>query len=174
MSTEAATAYLSPFASTHEVLLTARLLQTLFLRSLDSSFLHYIITDLDFYRIGGSKDLYGVKPGLAHGLWYTLQRLGRVILCAAHDYVPGVSKGPLPFYLPLEALQEIQMDFPAIVFTEIYPDNNPLVTAQSVESLQLTISTLQCVGRQGVKWITEAMRRSARKGGESLWRWGGS
>ena len=173
MSTEAATAYLSPFASTHEVLLTARLLQTLFLRSLNSSFLHYVVTDLDFYLVGGPKNLHGIKPGLAQGLWYTLQCLGRIILCAAHNYVPGVSQGPLPHCIPLEALQEVQMNFPAVVFAEIYPDNNPLVSVQPVEGLRLTIGTLQCVGRQGVKWITEAMRRSAKKGEESLWRWGG-
>src|ERR1700731_3282105 len=159
MPAETATAYLSPFASTHEVLLTACLLQTLFLRSLDSSFLHYVITDLDFYLVGGPKNLHGIKPGLAQGLWYTLQRLGRIILCAAHNYVPGVSEGPMPSCIPTEALQEIEMSFPSIVYAETHPDCNPLVSAQPMETLRLLIATLQCVGIPGAPWIRERVRR---------------
>ena len=173
MPADAAATYISPFASTHEVILTARLLQTLFLRSLDSSLLHYNVTELDFYSIGGPGNLHGIKPGLAHGLWYTLQRLGRIILCAAHNYIPGVSEGPMPSCIPTEALQEIEMSFPSIVYAETHPDCNPLVSAQPMENLRLVIATLQCVGIQGVRWISEAMRRSARRGEESLWRWGG-
>jgi hypothetical protein len=172
MSSTASSTYISPFASTNEVVITARLLQTLFLRSLDSSFIQYTATDLDFYLVGGPQNLYGIKPGLAHGLWYTLQRLGRIILCAAHNYVPGVTKGALPFYIPHQALDQIHMSFPTVVLAEIYPDNNPLVSAQPLNHLKLAIATLQCVGMRGLNWITEAMRRSARNGEESLWKWG--
>jgi hypothetical protein len=172
MSSNVAPNYISPFTSTHEVIVTARLLQTLFLRSLDTSFLQYIVTDFDFYFIGGPRNLYGIKPGLAHGLWYSLQRLGRIILCAVHDFTPGVSKGPLPYHIPSKALEEINMVFPTVVLSEIYPDNNPLVAAESLHYLKLSIATLQCVGRRGLMWITEAMRRSARNGEDSLWKWG--
>jgi hypothetical protein len=172
MPSNAASTYISRFASTHEVIITARLLQTLFLRDLDTSFLQYIVTDFDFYFVGGPQSLYGIKPGLAHGLWYSLQRLGRIILCAAHDYTPGVTKGALPFHIPDQALEEINMVFPTVVLAEIYPDNNPLVAAQSLHHLKLAIATLQCVGRRGLNWITEAIRRSSRNGEESHWRWG--
>jgi hypothetical protein len=172
MSSSNAQNYASPFASTYEVIITARLLQTLFLRSLDSSFLNYTTTNFDFYLIGGPRNLYGIKPGLAQGLWYTLQRLGRIILCAAHGYVPGASTGPLPYHIPHQALEEINMNFPTVVLSEIYPDNNPLVSAQPLVNLKLAIATIQCVGRRGLTWITEAMRRSARNGEESLWKWG--
>jgi hypothetical protein len=172
MSSTSSSTYITPFATTGEVIITARLLQTLFLRSLDCSLLQYIVTDFDFYFVGGPQELYGIKPGLAHGLWYSIQRLGRIILCAAHGYTPGASKGALPHYIPDKAMEELQMSFPTVVLAEIYADHNPLLAAQPLHSLKVAIATLQCVGRHGVNWISEAVRQSARNGGKSHWKWG--
>jgi hypothetical protein len=159
-------------SSATEVLLIGQLAHSLFMQSLDSSLFHHNITELDLIPLSTSNTQHAaIKPGLAHGLWYSLQRLARIILCAANNYTPGVTEGPLPLTIPIDALTQIGLPIPTIIVAERHHDANPLLFVQHRRFQEIVIRTLQWVGKGGLQWIASAMERSGQLGTESLWHW---
>jgi hypothetical protein len=164
--------YIPSDATSNEVILTGQLAHLRFMQTLDISFLHHELSALDFIPMSESNNQHvAIKPGLAHGLWYTLQRLARIVLCASNDYNPNEDSGPLPTTIPAVALEQLDLPFPPIVHAEVYPDSNPLLFVQSRRFQEILIRTLQWTGINAIYWISAAIRRSGELGDESLWKW---
>jgi hypothetical protein len=172
MPTPLVNSYLNTRSTANEVILTAQLMHALFDHSLDASLLHYVPSGLDFIPSDGNgTSNVKIRPGLAHGLWFSLQRLGEIIFCAANDYKPGVSWGPLPTTISADALAQISLPFPSVCYTVLYPDSNPLLLSQPRETQDIIIAALQWCGMNALRWINNAIERSALWDEESLWEW---
>jgi hypothetical protein len=157
-----------------EILLVARLIQALFLSSLDCSLFRHTVTKLDFVDMPNNTPGHvAIVPGLAHGLWFSIQRLAQLILCAGNKYSPVKSDGPLPLSIPKAALDQISLPPPGALATVIRSERNPLLFVQDIASQRVAIATIQFVGLKTVRWIIDAIERSADLGYESLWDWAG-
>jgi hypothetical protein len=159
-------------SSASEVILTAQLAHSLYMGGIDATFFHYDFSDLDLIPLSTSNtDHAAIQPGLAHGLWYALRRLARIILCAANHYTPGQSTGDLPKVIPNAALAQIGLPSPAILAVEQYPDQNPLLFVQNRTFQFVLLRTLQAVGQSAVRWIASAIQRSGTHEEYSAWNW---
>jgi len=161
--------------NTNEVLLVARLVHLLFMNSLDCSLLHHHVSKLDFVNIPhNTRGHVAIVPGLAHGLWFTVQRLAQIILCAANRYSPDRNEGPLPLSIPKEALDQVALPPPGALAAVIHPERNPLLFVQDISSQRIALGTIQHVGLRTIYWIVEAIKRSADVGFDSRWDWANS
>jgi hypothetical protein len=164
--------YLTPQASCNEVILTAQLAVHTFLQSLDVGFIHHKLTDLDFQlHTHFNPPVTLVRPGFAQGLWYSIQHLAKVILCAGNGYIPGQTHGNLPLSLPKAALDQVNLPSPTILLTLQHGDVNPIFAFPDEYTQKMTISSLQYAGMVAVQWILLAMERSGKFGEDSLWNW---
>jgi len=162
------------YQSGFEVLLVARLIQTLFLSSLDCSLFSHTVTKLDFLVVPNTKaGQVAIVPGLAHGLWFSLQRLARIIFAAGNKYSPIRHEGPLPLTIPQIAFDQLGLAPPGVLATLVYPERNPLLFIQDIAAQRVAITTIQFVGQKTIRWIIDAIIRSAEVQWGCYWDWSG-
>lgn len=153
-----------------ETVLADPLLKILFRGALSGPIANYNVNLADiFYDHQWGRRGFRLNQTIAEHFWEDLKRTAYIIHCAGNDYNPYTNPHPISMDIPTAALDEISLSLPTVSLALVY-DLNPLLDIQpSKDDVITRVEILKAVGCYFINWLTEAARRSIKKGEDSLW-----
>ena len=131
---------------------------------------HLHIKSVEVHRV----TKYKLVEPVALAIWSSARNLCAYILESANNYtIRDALTKPPPRFIPLRALQTLDIANPVIAHIPFLYDSNPLLEAQdSIEEIWMRVDLVQLVLLTTIQWLTKAIHQCVDEGLQAEWYWG--